>query len=60
VKLTLPWKISSFIHYVIDSEWPLKPAAKQAPCKIQAMPRFPPIFYVSRQNYVFPAHFFAY
>ena len=35
VKLTLPWKISSFIHYVIDSEWPLKPASKQSPCKIQ-------------------------
>ena len=36
VKLTLPWKISSFIHYVIDSEWPLKSVAKQSPCKIQA------------------------
>ena len=24
VKLTLPWKINSFIHYTLQSQWPLK------------------------------------
>ena len=24
VKLTLPWKINSFIHYTVQSQWPLK------------------------------------
>ena len=30
VKLTLPWKINSFIHYAIESKWPLDKQEKKS------------------------------
>lgn len=36
VKLSLPWKINSFIHYTVQATWPLPQGPQQKPsCRIQ-------------------------
>ena len=35
VKLTLPWKINSFIHYTMQAAWPINRSEQNPSCKIQ-------------------------